>query len=288
MYSVKSLVEVLYCKKTSVLTLPARAEGTSGNLVPQLTTLLAAELLALITSKEPLVLVHILFILLHLDDVRKRVGTAIGAVGAQGAVVADLVDDTSNGLLGARIGELSRLPLSMVNTALLLPLLLLLLLVLLVLEHLLLPLLLGLRLRLGQSGLLLMHAGEEADVLLGLLLDGAGVDKVVVLGVLALGEEEGGEARVAHVHIHVAEASSPAIVEANPGVAEDLAVVAAHGLRHADAGNGAGRQASLLLEEIILVARLRRGLVVLSLVERNDGVGRARHGRCDARGRHLR
>lgn len=286
MYSVKSLVEVLYCKKTSVLTLPARAEGTSGNLVPQLTTLLAAELLALITSKEPLVLVHILFILLHLDDVRKRVGTAIGAVGAQGAVVADLVDDTSNGLLGARIGELSRLPLSMVNTALLLPLLLLLL--LLVLEHLLLPLLLGLRLRLGQSGLLLMHAGEEADVLLGLLLDGAGVYKVVVLGVLALGEEEGGEARVAHVHIHVAEASSPAIVEANPGVAEDLAVVAAHGLRHADAGNGAGRQASLLLEEIILVARLRRGLVVLSLVERNDGVGRARHGRCDARGRHLR
>lgn len=269
-----------------MLTLPARAEGTSGNLVPQLTTLLAAELLALITSKEPLVLVHILFILLHLDDVRKRVGTAIGAVGAQGAVVADLVDDTSNGLLGARIGELSRLPLSMVNTALLLPLLLLLL--LLVLEHLLLPLLLGLRLRLGQSGLLLMHAGEEADVLLGLLLDGAGVYKVVVLGVLALGEEEGGEARVAHVHIHVAEASSPAIVEANPGVAEDLAVVAAHGLRHADAGNGAGRQASLLLEEIILVARLRRGLVVLSLVERNDGVGRARHGRCDARGRHLR
>lgn len=266
-----------------MLTLPARAEGTSGNLVPQLTTLLAAELLALITSKEPLVLIHILFILLHLDDVRKRVGTAIGAVGAQGAVVADLVDDTSNGLLGARIGELSRLPLSMVNTALLLPLLLL-----LVLEHLLLPLLLGLRLRLGQSGLLLMHAGEEADVLLGLLLDGAGVDKVVVLGVLALGEEEGGEARVAHVHIHVAEASSPAIVEANPGVAEDLAVVAAHGLRHADAGNGAGRQASLLLEEIILVARLRRGLVVLSLVERNDGVGRARHGRCDARGRHLR
>lgn len=268
-----------------MLTLPARAEGTSGNLVPQLTTLLAAELLALITSKEPLVLIHILFILLHLDDVRKRVGTAVGAVGAQGAVVADLVDDTSNGLLGARIGELSRLPLSMVNTALLLPLLLLLL---LVLEHLLLPLLLGLRLRLGQSGLLLMHAGEEADVLLGLLLDGAGVDKVVVLGVLALGEEEGGEARVAHVHIHVAEASSPAIVEANPGVAEDLAVVAAHGLRHADAGNGAGRQAGLLLEEIILVARLRRGLVVLSLVERNDGVGRARHGRCDARGRHLR
>jgi hypothetical protein len=119
-----------------VLTLSPAAEGTGGNLVPELAALLAAELLALLAGQELLVLVHLGLALLLLGEVDLRHaldGRVLHGLGAHRVedVLHVLVGDGAARLrrpgLLRLLGLLDALPLQL----LLLPLQLLLLLLLL-------------------------------------------------------------------------------------------------------------------------------------------------------------
>lgn len=153
-----------------LLTLSPRAEGASRDLVTELAALLGTELLALVRSKQPLVFVHVILVLLGADDVGKETLVVVQAV-VRGilAVGPDLGNNTGNGLLSAgvakRAGDLPA-GLAVGGHALVLLLLLHRLLLLLV-RDLLRALLLCLSLSLCDGGLLcllLMHARPDSDV----------------------------------------------------------------------------------------------------------------------------
>jgi hypothetical protein len=147
MYSVQSVSGIL-STKFGRLTLSPRAESTSRHLVAELTALLGRELLSFFRSEEPLIFIHVFLILLHANDVRKEALVAIilGAKRSVLGVVADLVDNASDSLLGTGIANRVRAapPVGMKAVLLLLRGLLLLL-----LSQLLLSLLLSLGLGLG-------------------------------------------------------------------------------------------------------------------------------------------
>jgi len=69
-----------------------------------LTTFLAGELLALLGSEQTLILVHLLFVLPHPGDLRKKVVRRASIV-RDGAVVAHLVEETRDGFLDMRLGN---------------------------------------------------------------------------------------------------------------------------------------------------------------------------------------
>lgn len=240
-----------------MLTLSAGTEGAGGNLVAELATLLAAELLALLAGEQPLVLVHVLLILLGAGQVHERSRVAVVGSGLSTHRVEELGDL----LLDDGVGRLLALG-ALLLLAHLLALLLL-------LDDLLLLPLLGLSL--GEGGLG-VHAGpESANVtLLGrddrrlLSADGCGVDGRV-------GEEELGLGRRVKFHVHIQASgvlgrrgvevkqvvlgahSTVEVVQAESTVvASDLGVGLVHGQGVCES---TGDDAGLLLVQLILMAR---------------------------------
>lgn len=238
------------------LTLSAGTEGAGGNLVAELATFLAAELLALLTSEKSLVLVHILLVLLASRQIHER----SGAVALLSGLSTHGVEELGDLLLNDGVGRL------LAFGALLLTHLLALL---LLLNNLLLLPLLGLGL--GKRSLRVHARPEAANVALlggdhGRLLsaDGSGVDGSVGEEVLRV--RRGVKL---HIHIQASRILGRRCVEVEHVVlrAQTIAqvvhsvttVVAANvrvGLIHGQgAGEGTRNDASLLLVEIILMAR---------------------------------
>ena len=85
-------------------TLSAGAECTGRYFVTELTSLLAAELLALFAVEKTLVLVHVFFFLAHASDVGKH---AVGRVvfgRRTGTALTHLVEKACDAFLGVRVG----------------------------------------------------------------------------------------------------------------------------------------------------------------------------------------
>lgn len=89
------------------LTLSPRTECASRHLVPQLSALLARELLALLGSEQTLILIHLLLILPHPGDLRENIVRRAGVI-RYGAVVAHLVQETGDALLDMRLAYMRR------------------------------------------------------------------------------------------------------------------------------------------------------------------------------------
>lgn len=211
------------------------------------------------------------------------------------AVGPDLSDDAGDHLFGVGVAERARCLATGGagggHAVLLLLLLLLHGLLLLLVGQLLCSLLLGLRLRLGHSSLLLMHTGPYPDVGDLLLCNGAWVD--VVVGSIVEGETVLAVVD-AHVHTDVhGQARVPGAV--HHGVAAHHGhLVQAGGREHGEAGvvtgiqagDGTGGKASLLLEALVLVARLCGCLeVVVDICAGGTSHGRSRTGLPLQRGR---
>jgi hypothetical protein len=132
-----------------MLTLSPGAEGTCRDLVPQLASLLATELLAFLAGEQLLVVIHVILVLPH-PMVADRGGIALAAITGRG-LGTHRVQELRDLLLDDRVRRLEALgPLLRLRLAHCgLPLLL---------DHLLLLSLLGLSL--GDGGLL-VHAGPE-------------------------------------------------------------------------------------------------------------------------------
>lgn len=75
------------------------AESTSGDLVAQLTTLLAAELLIIFTSEETLILIHVGLVLLGLGHVREQRSGGWICLSGSASPLTHLLEETGDALL---------------------------------------------------------------------------------------------------------------------------------------------------------------------------------------------
>jgi hypothetical protein len=306
------------------LTLSTRTEGTGGNFVAKLASLLAAKLLALLTVEQALILIHVFLLLAHASNMRKHAVGRIVFARRSSTTLTHLVEKAGNALLGVGVRLVRRSAASVwFGFGLLLLLVLCLLLLLLLRKTSLLLLLslelhsllldLGLYLGLGHSCLLcllLVHTRPDSAYIAGRSIVGSDrswVDKFggARMGRAGLGVVDSRNGlRGVEVHAHVGvdiNARRPGTIETVvKGHVVDSRVEAAKGMAGGESvrdgrvhgretGDGTNRQAGLLLEAIVFMAWAGKHVGVVCLEGRGGTVvGRSIDRRARGRARELR